>query len=302
MHSALPPLNALRAFEAAARHLSFTKAAEELRVTPAAISHQIRGLEEYVDTPLFHRLQRSLRLTAAGQALAPGLGRGFREIEGAVAEVMQADERGPLTVSAAPSFAAMWLVPRIEDFRARHPEVEVRIDASTALTDFERDAVDIAVRYGPGDYSGLMAERLIGNCVSPVASPALLARTPLERPADIRNHTLIHVDWRALDDGMPNWRMWAAAAGVDDAGTDDGPRVNDSALAVQMALAGQGLALVDQTMVTDHIEAGRLVQPFDVGVTGAGDFAYYMVAPERQWRTAKVTAFREWLRARAGTV
>ena len=295
----LPPLNSLRAFDAAARHLSFTHAAEELGVTPAAISHQIKALEDFLGLRVFHRLQRSLVLTEAGQRLAPGLARAFREVRAAVDEVIDQEEAGPLTVSAAPSFASMWLVPRLERFRRRHSDVDVRLDASTRLTDFSRDDVDVAIRYGAGDYPDLKVQCLLEHCVTPVCAPELVAERPLTKPEDLRGHTLLHVDWRAMDEGMPNWGMWLAAVGASDVDHERGPRFNDSSLAVQAALAGHGVALVNEALVQDHLGAGRLVKPFDVGLPGPGGFNFYIVAPERSWRKPKVKAFREWLMAEA---
>ncbi|MDX1709978.1 MAG: transcriptional regulator GcvA [Rhodovibrionaceae bacterium] len=295
MRRPLPPLNALRAFDAAARHLSFTNAAGELGVTPAAISHQIKALEDYLGVRLFRRLQRSLLLTETGQLLAPGLARGFRELQAAVDDVMDQDEAGPLTVSAAPSFASMWLVPRLERFSRQYPDIDVRLDASTSLVDFSRDDVDISIRYGAGDYPGLMVECLLEHCVTPVCAPSLLEAHPLEEPGDLRHHTLLHVDWRAMDDGMPNWGMWLAVVGAKEVDHERGPRFNDSSLAVQAAMAGHGVALINEALVEDHLADGRLVKPFEQGVSGPGGFNFYLVGPERTWRKPKIKAFREWL-------
>ena len=195
MARSLPPLNSLRAFEAAARHLSFTKAAGELNVTPAAISHQIKALEEFLGVVLFRRLTRALRLTDAGQAAFPKVREGFDKLAEAV-EILRAEEESKvLTVSVSPSFGAKWLVPRLDRFRAAHPDLEIRIDATDRLADFQGDNVDVALRYGMGNYPGLLVDKLFGAEMVPVCSPDLLdGPQPLQRPQDLAHHTLLHLD------------------------------------------------------------------------------------------------------------
>src|SRR4051794_36642926 len=189
----LPPLNSLRAFEAAARHLSFAEAAAELHVTPAAISHQIKALEADLGVKLFRRFNRAVRLTDAGQACLPGLRDGFERIAEAVARARQGDSVGVLTVTASPAIAAKWLVPRLERFRERHPSIDLRIDASMRLVDFTREDVHVGLRYGGGKYPGLHTELLLRSEVFPVCAPALLkGKHPLREPEDLRHHTLIH--------------------------------------------------------------------------------------------------------------
>jgi len=291
-----PPLNSLRAFEAAARHLSFTKAAEELHVTPAAISHQIKGLEEQLGVPLFRRLTRALRLTEAGQAALPALRDGFGKLAEAVDLMRAHEESGVVTVSTEPSFAAKWLVPRLDRFRAAHPELEVRLDATDRLADFQRDNVDLAVRYGGGDYPGVEAELLLSEEIFPVCSPTLLdGPRPLARPEDLRHHTLIHLDWDLEDVGAPTWRMWLLAAGVSDVDFTRGPVFSMKSLALQAAIEGQGVALASSVLVADDLSAGRLIMPFDVSVCDPLDFAYYVVVPKRSANLPKVAAFRGWL-------
>ena len=193
----LPPLNALRAFESAGRHLSFTKAAAELNVTPAAVSHQVKALEELLGVPLFRRLTRALRLTDAGRAALPTLSQGFDTLAQGVEQVRAHSESGVLTVSVSPSFGAMWLVPRLERFRIRHPDIEIRIDGTDRLVDPGRGDADVALRYGPGGYKGVRVDRLFGQVNTPVCSPALLrGEHPLRRPDDLRHHTLLHIDWK----------------------------------------------------------------------------------------------------------
>ena len=204
MNPRLPPLNALRAFETAARHLSFRRAAEELFVTPAAISHQIKGLEDYLGVMLFHRLNKSLLLTEAGQAALPALRDGFERLAEAV-EILRADSPSRLlTVSVAPSFASKWLVPRLERFRQSVPGIDIRIDATSRCVDFIRDRVDVGIRYGAGDYPGLHSDCLRDDEVMPVCSPALLAgEYPLQQPDDLRHHTLLHIDDPVIASGWP---------------------------------------------------------------------------------------------------
>lgn len=301
MAKPLPPLNSLRAFEAAARHLSFSKGAEELAVTPAAISHQIKALEDHLGVRLFHRRQRNVALTEAGLLLAPGLARGFAELQAALALLHDGKQTKALVVSAAPAFASMWLVPRLPRFQERHPGYEVRLDASSGLTDFFRGDVDVGIRYGRGVYPGLRSVLLLPHNVTPVCAPALLERLPLVTVADLRRHQLLHVEWRDLDDVLPNWGIWLAAAGARDIDSRKGMRFNDSGLAVEAAMAGQGVALVNKALFADHLADGRLVAPFDVDVGSGGDFAFYIVAPDIAWDTPKLEAFRGWLLDEAGT-
>lgn len=294
MSRRLPPLNALRAFEAAARHLSFTRAAEELHVTPAAISHQIKGLEDDLGVPLFRRLTRALLLTDAGQAALPPLRAAFEQIEEAVALARAPARTGILTVSAAPSIAAQWLVPRLDRFRSRHPEIDVRIDATMQMVDFARDGIDLAIRYGPGRYPGCRIERLFREEVFPVCAPELHeGPPPLSEPADLRHATLLHHDFAQGGDLYPCWSMWLRAAGVGDVDAGRGPRFLVASLAVQAAIAGQGVALASNVLAGDALASGRLVRPFALSLPV--DFAYWVVVPERGAQQPKVQAFRDWL-------
>ena len=296
----LPPLNALRAFEAAARHLSFTKAAEELSVTPAAISHQIKALEAQLGVALFHRLTRALRLTDAGQAAFPKLGEGFDRLAEA-AELLRAHRSDPtLGVSVPPSFGAKWLVPRLESLHAAHPDLEVRIDATDRLTDFASDRVDVALRYGSGHYPGHRVDRLFGGEMVPVCSPQLAEGAhPLRVPGDLRHHTLLHMDWARGDETEPSWRMWLLAAGVTGVDPTRGPRFSMDTLVLQAAIEGQGVALASHVIAAHDLAAGRLVVPFDVSVCDPLDFAYFVVSPERTAEIPKIAAFRAWVLAEA---
>lgn len=311
----LPPLNAVRAFEAAARHLSFTQAAAELHVTPAAISHQIKGLEAHLGVALFRREPRRLLLTDAGQRALPGLREAFDHMAEALAAVQPREEGRVLTVSVVPSLASKWLLPRLEGFRRAHPEIEMRLDASARLVDFERDTdVDLAIRHGTGDYPGLHVDALLPAARVPVCRPALLnGAPPLRTPQDLRHHTLLHVPWQCCSDLDPDWPEWLATAGVTGIDTRRGPRFNEHAYAIQAAIDGAGVLLASTVLVADDLAAGRLVVPFgsagDEGGgegdgthqegLGAGDYGYYLVVPPAKLSLDRVRAFRDWVRAAA---
>lgn len=298
MSRRIAPLNALRAFEAAARHLSFTKAAEELNVTPAAISHQIKTLEDHCGAPLFRRLTRSLLLTDQGQAALPVLREGFDMLAAASLQLARRRDDNVLTVSAAPSIAGKWLVTRLERFRARHPDIDVRLDATNRVTDFERDGVDLVIRYGGGDYPGLHVEPLLSTSVFPVCSPGLLENgPPLDLPEDLARHTLLHVDWASQNATWPSWSMWLLAAGVKGVEVERGPRFNDAGLVMQTAIAGQGVALGTDILVADDLAAGRLVRLFEICVPI--EFGYHIVIPREKTETSKVAAFANWLHEEA---
>jgi len=298
MRRQLPPLNALKAFEAAARHLSISQAANELCVTPAAISHQIKGLEDQLRAKLFRRDKQKVTLTEAGALMLPGLREGFDLIAGAVADVSERDTKGVMTVSSAPSFAAKWLVPRLDRFAERHPEIDVRVSASIALVDFARDDVDVAVRYGSGQYPGLLVERLFPETVVPVCAPALLkGKHRIKTPADLKHHTLLHDEASDGDETCPDWRMWLKAAGV--AGVDPhlGPRFNQSSLVLEAAILGRGVALAKMRLAENDLASGRLVRPFAVATPVR--FAYFVVSPQGRAERPKVAAFRAWLKEEA---
>lgn len=289
MSRRLPPLNALRAFEAAARHLSFTKAADELHVTQAAVSHQIKGLEEWLGLPLFRRVNRGLVLTDAGQTYLPPLRDALDLMANATERLFRKDSTGALTISTMPSFAAKWLVLRLGHFQAKHPELDLRLHTTAQMVDFAQQDVDVAIRFGSGNWPDLRVERLLNEDIFPVCSPRLLPN--LACPADLKRHTLLH------DDYMITWASWLTAAGVEGIDVERGPRYTDSALVLQAAMEGQGVALARQVLVADDLAAGRLVRPFDVVLSG--QYAYYFVAPPHYFSRPKVKAFRDWLFAEA---
>ncbi len=294
----IPPLNALRVFESAARHLSFTKAAEELNVTPGAVSQQIKTLEDYIGAKVFRREKRALLLTDEAQASLPILRDGFDKLVEAAQILMSRGDAGRLTVSVAPSLAAKWLVPRLDDFQNAHPEIDVWVSADMDVVDFALEDVDLAIRYGAGRYPGLEAERLMSETIIPVCSPALLRGDhPLKAPADLAHHALLHDISPDKDESIPNWSMWLKAAGV--AGVDGkrGFKFNQSSLVIEAAVAGKGVALAKAAIALADLEAARLVVPFDL--TTPSSFAYYIVHPTSKSNAASVKAFKAWLHAQA---
>jgi len=296
MRRRLPPLNALRAFEVTARHMSVTKAADELAVTPAAVSHQLKTIEEHLGLSLFERTKGTLLLSDAGQAILPGIRDGFERFEAALEAVDNLGDTGVLTVSVAPSFAAKWLLPRLDRFEAAHPDIDVRVAASMTLTDFQRDGVDLAIRYGAGRYPGLHVERVLAETVFPVCSPKLA----LALPGDLAHATLLHDDSPDDDPSCPTWPMWLKAAGVSGVDGTRGSRFNQSSLVVEAAVLGRGVALGKSLLAATDLAEGRLVKPFGDAVTV--DFAYYIVCPTAKLVLRKVSLFCDWLRAEAGGV
>lgn len=288
----LPPLNALRAFEAAARHLSFTQAASELNVTQAAISHQVKALEAWLGVALFRRLNRVVRLTEEGQAYLPAVREALDSLAEATGRLLSGEESRTLTVSTLDSFAVAWLLPRLKRFRALHPEIDVRITPSDHLVDFGREEVDMAIRYGRGDWPGLTSRRFMTEDMFPVCSPRLLETgPPLNSPSDLARHTLLH------DDMAPDWRTWLLAAGADDLDPTRGPFFSHSHLVIQAAIDGQGVALGRSALVADALADGRLVRPLEVSLPVR--FAYYIVYPERFAARTAIQAFSAWLMAEA---
>ena len=298
MADPLPPLNALRAFDAAARHLSFKKAAEEMHVTPAAVGHQVKVLEEFLGVALFRRLNRAVALTDAGQACLPDLREAFDRISTAVDRVRALEKRHVLVANVVPSFAVKWLVPRLTRFQDRHPQITVRIETTTDVVDPVRDGVDVAIRYCDGVERNLRGEILFGEEVAPVCAPELLEGThPLGRPDDLRHHTLIHLAGGSTDPSYPTWEAWLRGAGVNGIDVKRGLHFSQTLTAAQAALDGQGVALLGQTCLLDDLAAGRLIRPFTLGFTAS--FACWLVCPGALFDQSKVRAFRTWLREEA---
>ncbi len=287
----LPPLNALRAFEVAARHLSFTRAAEELNVTQAAVSHQIRGLEDWLGFPLFRRLSRALVLTEAGQLLYPDVNQAMDILSAGINRVQRQDSEGVLTITTLDSIASIWLVPRLGRFRDRHPEIDPRLSITDRLVDLARDGIDVGIRYSAqtgGDWPGLTSVLLCTEKIFPICAPDLLvAGPPLKEPADLASFTLLH------DDLPLDWRDWLAAVGCNTVNPDRGPSFTHSNLVLMAARAGEGVALGRSVMAADDLAQGTLVRPFDFSLPAPQ--AYYLVYAEGADDRPKVRAFRDWV-------
>jgi LysR family glycine cleavage system transcriptional activator len=293
MTARLPSLNGLRAFEAAARHLSFTNAAAELNVTQTAISHQIRRLEQELGIRLFVRQNRALALTPEARDYLPGVRAAFNDLRLATERLQRRDNDHVLTVSTLASLAAKWLLPRLSAFQEAHPGIDVRITTSTALVDFKNGDVDAAIRYGRGHWPGLRADWLTADQLFPVCGPALLTGDkPLRCPQDLANHALLHTSQAYADD----WRLWLTAAGLPTTiSKQPGLTFDLILMTVQAAIDGYGVAIGRTTYVEGDIAKGRLVVPFEI--TLPADAGFYLVSPEAAADKPKLAAFRQWLLA-----
>lgn len=293
----LPSLNALRAFWAAARHKSFAAAAEELFVTASAVSLQIRQLEEELDFKLFERTPKGLVLTAEGSRLLPGINQAFEHLKGTIAAIDdEAPGRANLSISVAPSFATKWLMPRLGAFLQRHPGVDVDVKANIELTDFAKDDVDLAIRYGGGNYPGQTVELLLEDRMFPVCSPELLMRYGQRDPLRVFNEAaLLHDASSDRDPAVPSWKMWLKAAGMEQVDWRKGPRFNQTALSLDAAVGGLGIALAPALLVEGDLAAGRLVRLARDELKG--DFAYYLVHPAERAHLPALQQFKTWLRS-----
>jgi LysR family glycine cleavage system transcriptional activator len=288
----LPPLNALRAFEAIARHLSFARAADELHVTPAALSHQIRALEEQLGTALFHRYARAIELTEAGRLIHPGVRAGFESLRGAMAQLERDRSGNVLVISATVGLSAKWLMPRLWRFLRAHPDIDARVAASMKLVDFPADGVDVAIRLSKHIESGLHAEKLSDDAMLPVCSPRLVEQG-LRSAADLARFPLIHYDVPTSMYAPPLWADWFAAAGLQGADATRGLKVNVADHALDAAVAGAGVSLSFKLIASDDVHAGRLVSPF--GPELPLGYGYHFVCPRGHETRPKVRAFRDWL-------
>ena len=295
----LPPLNALRAFEAAARHLSFSRAAAELHVTPAAVSHQVKALEDWLGVRLFRRFTRGIALTDAGHAYLPGLTEGFDRLAETTDRVARHTERDRLRVGALPSFATRWLVPRLADFRLHHPEIEIAVEAGTHTTDFVREEIDVVIRYGRGRWPDLHVELFMTEDVFPVCSPMLLTDVPpLRCPADLRHQTLLHDSWVPNDEPWMIWATWLHHLGIADIDPARGPSYSDSLMLMEACTAGHGVAIGRESLIEEDLARGRLVKPFEA--RHAASYAYFIVCPPDSLERRRTQVFRSWLFAQAG--
>ena len=288
MRRALPPLNALRAFEAAGRHMSFTRAANELAVTQAAISHQVKSLEQWIGAPLFKRGNRMLLLTDLGQAYHLIARDALDRLSTGTERLLKRDRSGVLTVTTLASFAAKWLVPRLGRFRALHPDIDVRLQSADHTVDFTTEDVDVGIRHGRGNWPYLASWHLMSEELFVVCSPLLMAGpVPLRQPSDVAKHVLLH------DETRQDWDKWLKAAEVTGVDAGRGYTFTHSDLMLQAAINGDGIALARSVLVGDDLAAGRLIRPFEL--TLQGNFSYYIICRTEDSERPKITAFRNWM-------
>lgn len=302
MKRMLPGTRALRTFEAAGRHLNFTRAADEVGLTPAAVSYQIKEMEDQLGVVLFTRSSRSIQLTPAGAVLFEAAADALDSLQRAAGRARRMTRGSAhLRISLSARFAANWLMPRLPRFKAAHPGLELMFDITDQIRDFDADDVDIAIRFGNGKYERALSDRLFDMVVAPVCSPRLLETGPrLREPRDLFHHTLCYLDWKT--DGMvwPNWRMWMEEAGIRDFDDSRCLAFPDSSHVVQAVIEGGAVGLADLAMIASDLAQGRLVRPFDIGVSVAGEYAYHLVCPESSGQDPRVLAFRAWMLGEAG--
>jgi LysR family glycine cleavage system transcriptional activator len=288
------PLNSLRAFEASARHLSFVKASEELSVTPAAVSHQVKKLEKFLGLPLFRRQPRGLLLAESGQLLLSELSEVFLRLDKAMERVIESDSRGTLTLSVAPTFAMMWLIPRLPKFYALHPDIDVRISTSLGLVDFQRDDFDAAIRLGSGQWFGLETIKLFDESLTPMCSPSLLeGPDALNSPDDLRKHVLLHNHSMDYDPNAPTWRTWLDAAGVSNVDASRGTHFSLPDHGLQASIDGAGVVLGWRFLSAKDVAAGRVVEPFDLTLPLGSSF--YLAYPQAHSLRPNIATLRDWL-------
>ena len=290
MSDRLPPLTALRAFEAAARHMSFARAAEELHVTPAALSYQIKALEADLGQPVFRRLNRAVELTAAGRSLAPGVSDAFATLTAAWRNTRRLNNNDVLTVTAGPAFTSKWLAPRMYEFAQGHQEIELRFLATLRLVDFDRDEVDVAIRFGLGQDKGVYIRPLAREWVTPMMTPAMA--TLIDSPEKLAQAVLIHDDSTAVFRTPANWAAWCQAAGIT-CDTTHGPRFSQADHALDAAIAGAGVVLGRVSLATRELDAGRLVAPFDLGLVSEAQF--HFLCPQGHEKRPHIAAFEAWV-------
>jgi LysR family glycine cleavage system transcriptional activator len=293
----IPGTRALRTLVAAGKHLNFTRAAEEVNLTPAAVSHQIKEFEAQLGFELFQRNNRRVRMTEAGARFIEAVAESIDAMSRAAAAGRKIGRGAAMIrLTTESTFASRWMMPRLLSFRQAHPDLDLRFDVTDELRNFDLDDVDVGVRFGAGQYPGLKSDRLFDNVAVPVCSPALLeSGKPLGQPRDLFNHALCHVVDTMQGATWPTWGVWMAAAGVDDFDERRCITFIDSVHTIQAALDGAAVALADLCMVADDLAAGRLVRPFDLGIRMEPQFAFYLVYPERSAADPQVQTFRHWL-------
>lgn len=293
----IPPLNPLRAFEAAARHLSFTRAGDELCVTPSAVSHQVKTLEQHLGTALFLREAKSLVLTSAGRGYLPAVQQAFQVLIEATHQ-LHGQFKSTLRVDIPPTFAAKWLIPRMDRFVKEYPEIDVHVSTVSGPLNFAQDEFDLAIRYGRGNYSNLHSELCLAVEVFPVCSPALMTgEQPLLTPADLKHHTLLHDGSTYVDGSNPHWSTWLQHANVPDVDATRGLSFSPSHLVLNAAIDGLGVALAKNSWVAEDLEQGRLIRPFDISLQV--DSAYYMVFPKERAEDMHIATFVDWMHREA---
>ena len=285
----LPPLNALKAFAAAGKHLNLTAAAKELFVTPSALSHQIRGLEDVLGIKLFIRTRHGLELTDAGCQILPGISEAFDQLSRTLALLKPGKDNHTLTVSMLSTFAMRWLIPRLSRFQQLHTNIDVRISTSVELVSFDSNDVDCAIRFGAGHWPGLTATRLFTEQLTPVCSPSLItAEKQLSKPRNLESFTLLHARLRPDD-----WRIWLNAVGLSDFKAAHGQVYETRNFAIQAAVDGLGVAIIDPSLAAGELKSGRLIQPFKQTLTGEN--AYYLVYPQSKATEPSIITLQDWL-------
>ena len=284
----LPPLNSLKSFEAAGRLLSFTRAANELNVTQAAVSHQIKLIEDFLGLSLFIRYPRQLALTEQGRSLLPEVIEAFDKVSNAIGAISQEPSSKVISVRLAPSFAAKWLSPRLKYFWLQHPEIDLCLYHAHPAVEFDREQIDIAVTYGKGDWPGVVADPILSLDFYPVCTPAFMSNDrPLSNINNLRYYSLLH------DANYECWSDWLKLAGLQQINANKGTIIDDTNVLIQAAVDGQGVALGSSAFVQDLLDSGRLIKPFDI--TLVNEFAYYVVCPEAHLKNPSVQAFKDWL-------
>ena len=290
------PLTALRAFEAVVRHRSVKKAADELNVTAAAVSYQLKYLEDYIGVSLFRRIPRGVVPNRTASAVQPLLAEAFENLHDCMIRLKSTGGRSHLTVTTTSYFASLWLAPRLDTFRTANPNTDILLDASNVALDMDRHDIDVAIRYGDGRYPGYCVTRLPDGPLSPVCSPRLQeGEHPLITPEDLRHHTLLHVCWGDESDVWPTWRMWLTKAGVKNVDPRQGTQFQQGDLAIYAAVRGKGVALANVLMVSDELKTGILVRPFDLSVSPPPEYGFYFISRQSDAKQPAIETFRDWV-------